>query len=396
MTRICVVVTARPSWTKLQSICEALQAMPEVELQIVACASALLERYGNVSKVIEAQGFTITAECWSTYEGSNLVTSAKETGALLQELASQFKALRPDVVVVMADRHEVLAVAQAASYLHITCAHIQAGERTGSIDDRVRDAVTALSDVFFPCTDLAKWRVYGLTGSPDIFNFGCSSIDLAKRAQDDPPLRYADLGGAGDYLDLSRSFQIVLQHPSTDEADDAYMQMQTTLDALPDVPTICLWPGQDAGSEGMSKAIREYLTRADRPAVHTLRSLPPQRFLKLLTQASVLIGNSSAGIRESAFLGVPVVDIGSRQFGRQRAKNVVHAEHDVRAIRGAIQQQFGHGPYVSDPLYGVGDSGKQIAGVLADVGRTGTHSRPVRLQRDTRQKSTAIGRVDAG
>jgi UDP-N-acetylglucosamine 2-epimerase len=120
MVRIAVVVTARPSWAKLFTICEALQAMPDVDLQIIACASALLERYGNVSKVIQAQGFTLAAECWSTYEGANLVTSVKETGALVSELGTAVIRLGPACVVVCADRHEVLAAAIAGSYQHIS------------------------------------------------------------------------------------------------------------------------------------------------------------------------------------------------------------------------------------------------------------------------------------
>jgi UDP-hydrolysing UDP-N-acetyl-D-glucosamine 2-epimerase len=280
--KIAVIVTARPSWAKLQTICEALQQMPDVELQIIACASALLERYGNVSKVIQAQGFTLAAECWSTYEGSNLLTSAKETGALLSDLGAVLHRLRPAVVLACADRHEVVAVAQAASYLHIPVAHLQGGERTGSIDDQCRDAITALSALHFPCTEQAKFRVTSLTGAYDrVWNFGCSAVDLAKRAQDEPPVTEDELGGAGAVINLSTPFLILLQHPVTDEAEHAYAQMWETLRGLPDMPTVCLWPGQDAGSEGVSKAIREYQELYG--TLHTVRNLPPTRFLRLMS-----------------------------------------------------------------------------------------------------------------
>jgi UDP-hydrolysing UDP-N-acetyl-D-glucosamine 2-epimerase len=395
MVRIAVVVTARPSWTKLQTICEALRAMPDVELQIIACASALLERYGRVVDVITAQGFTIAAECWSTYEGSNLVTSAKETGALLQELAARFRDLRSDMVVVMADRHEVLAAAQAASYLHLGCVHVQAGERTGSIDDKVRDAITALSDYFFPCTALAKFRVVSLTGAYDrVWAFGCSAVDLAKRARLEPLVTEDELGGAGAVMDLSKPFALVLQHPVTNEADAAKAQMWKTLHALPpDLPAVCLWPGQDAGAEGTSKAIREYQEMYG--TLHTVRNLPPTRFLKLMTQCAVMVGNSSAGIRESAYLGTPVVDIGTRQWGRERAKNVVWAPYDSVAIRACIDQQLAHGPYASSALYGSGNAGQQIAEVLRDVASDRTGASAERIERGTTQEHADAGRQDA-
>jgi UDP-N-acetylglucosamine 2-epimerase len=207
----------------------------------VACASALLERYGRVVDVIQAQGFSIAAECWSVYEGENLLTSAKETGALLGDLAGVLRALDAGIVVACADRHEVLAVAQAAAYLHLPLAHLQGGERTGSIDDRVRDSVSALATYHFTCTELAKYRVYGLTGAADrIWNVGCGSIDLAKRALSEPPVTGDEIGGTGPWLDTSQPFLLVLQHPDTRSADAAGAQMRTTLEALPaHVPALC-------------------------------------------------------------------------------------------------------------------------------------------------------------
>lgn len=366
--KIAVALTARPSYAKLKTIIEGLIAVG-ADVTVLACASALLERYGRVVNVVREDFPAIPIiECWSTYEGANLVTSAKETGALLIELAGVLSVLQPACVVVMADRHEVLAVAQAASYLHIPIAHCQSGEKTGSIDDKVRDSITALADLHFPCTEFAAFRVYNLTGSAYVWNFGCSAIDLAKRAQDEPPVTADALGGAGAPIDLSQPFGIVLQHPCTDEAEHAHAQMRETLIASEGLSQrLVFWPGQDAGSEGTSKAIREYQERYG--TLHTVRNLPPSRFLRLLTQCAVLVGNSSAGIRESAYLGVPVVDIGSRQRGRERAKNVTWAPHDAEQIRAAIDKQVAHGRYPSSTLYGNGNAGQQIAETLVQVAR---------------------------
>lgn len=378
--RVAVIVTARPSWAKLSTVVGALVTRA-VDVQIIACASALLERYGRVVEVVrkEFPHVEIT-ECWSTYEGANLVTSAKETGALCSELGSVLSRMRPSLGVVCADRHEVLAAAQAVSYLHIPLAHLQGGERSGSIDDKVRDSITALADFHYTATERAKWRVYGLTGSDHIYNTGCPSIDLAKAALGDPPVTVAELGGTGDLETLAQPFLLVLQHPVTTEAADAYQQMWTTLEAVRRVtlPRLILWPGEDAGAEGSAKAIRTYLAQADRGpwAWHTVRNLPPRRFLRLLTQCACLVGNSSAGIREASFLGVGVVNIGTRQQGRERARHVLDVPHEAEAIAQAIGRCWQLDPATTrrpgSTLYGRGDAGEQIAEVICGVdARTG-------------------------
>lgn len=363
MARIAVVVTARPSWAKLEPICRALKAMPDVELQIIACASALLERYGRVVDVIKAQGYDIAAEVWSVYEGENLLTSAKETGALLTETAVHLQRLRPEACVVVADRHEVLAAAQAATYLHVPLVHLQGGERTGSIDDKVRDSITGLADYHFPCTERAAFRVGNLTGAYErVWNYGCPSIDLAKEALSEPPVTNEELGGTGPAIDFSQPFVVVLQHPDTRFAEQAHDEMVETLEGIKGYQGIVFWPGQDAGAAGGSKAIRERHL-----AFRTVRNLPPRRFLRLLGQASCLVGNSSAGIREGAFLGVGVANVGLRQWGRERAANVMDGPHDRAWIREAVTKQMVHGRYPSSRLYGDGTSGPRIAQELVHV-----------------------------
>ena len=365
--RVAVVLTARPSYAKLKTVVSALLAR-HVDVQMVCCASALLERYGKVVDVVR-QDFPqlAIAECWSTYEGANLLTSAKETGALLIELASLLSALQPDAMVVCADRHEVLAAAQGAAYLNVPLVHLQGGERTGSIDDRIRGAVTQLAQWHCVSTEQAKYRVYALTGDwSRIVNTGCPSIDVAEQARESEPVTFEELGGSGPRLDLAYPFLIVLQHSVTDEVDHAGAQMQTTLEAVGEVslPRVVFWPGEDAGQEAMAKAIRVWKDQRPDLAIHTVRNLSPPRVLRLLTQASVLVGNSSAAVREGSFLGVPSVVVGTRQFGRERGANVIDVPHDREKIKYAILQQIEHGCYPSDTLYGDGTAGARIADVI--------------------------------
>src|SRR4026208_559521 len=164
--RICVLVTARPSYSRIRSALRAIQAHPELELQPLAAASALLERYGGAIQAIEHDGFTPKARVYMVLEGENLVTSAKSTGLGLVELATVFDNLEPDAVVTVADRSETLATAVAASYMNIPVAHVQGGEVTGSIDEKVRHAVTKLSNMHLFSTKLARERVIRL-GEPE-------------------------------------------------------------------------------------------------------------------------------------------------------------------------------------------------------------------------------------
>ena len=360
MTRIAVVLTARASWAKLEPVCRAMQQHPDVELQLIVCASALLERYGKVIDVVKAQGFPVAAEIYSVYEGSTHETAGKETGALVSELSSALHRLRPSCAVVCADRHEIAAAALAAANLHLPLVHVQGGEDSGSIDQRIRHAVTQLADVHLVSTELAKLRVYGATGSDQIYVTGCPSIDQCVGLDADPPVTTEELGGDGPLVDPERHPIVVLQHPVTNEADLSRVQLEATLAAVWAVGTIPIvfWPGQDAGAEPMAKLLRE-----ERARVHTVRNLPPRRFLKLVTQAACLVGNSSAGIRECSYLGVPVVDVGMRQHGRERAKNVRHCEHDASAL--ALSAQVAHGRYPSSTLYGDGGAGPRCADILA-------------------------------
>jgi UDP-hydrolysing UDP-N-acetyl-D-glucosamine 2-epimerase len=378
--RVCVALTARPSYAKLKTVIAALVER-QAEVLVVACGSALLERYGRVVDVVRRDFPSIQVfECWSTYEGSTLVTSAKETGALLTELASVFHQMRPAAVLVTADRHEVLAVAQAASYLHIRLIHQQGGESSGSIDDKVRNAITALADVHCVCTEQAHARVDVLTSAPGVHLTGCPSIDLAKEALSDPPVTIHELGGAGPTFDLAQPFLLVLQHPVTNEMDQAFAQMTATMDACARIslPRLVIWPGQDAGMEATSKAIRTWISDHPSEVWHTVRNLPPQRFLRLLAQCSVLVGNSSAGIREASYLGTPVVNVGTRQVGRERAVQVCDVVHEVDLIEAAIRCQLACGRYDSSPLYGTGEAGRRIAEVICggdctDTGTLGQH-----------------------
>jgi UDP-hydrolysing UDP-N-acetyl-D-glucosamine 2-epimerase len=369
--RVCVVVTARPSYSRIKTALRAIAAHPDLELQLVVAASALLDRYGDVSKLIEADGFTVDARVFIVLEGETPTAMAKSTGLGLIELATVFDNLKPHVVVTVADRYETLATAVAAAYMNIPVAHVQGGEVTGSIDEKVRHAVTKLADLHLVSCEPAANRVVRM-GEPSetVHVTGCPSIDLAIEMLANPDIDFepvARYGGVGAPIDLREPYVVVMQHPVTTEYDGARHQVEETLHAVNDHggPALWFWPNVDAGSDGTSGGIRKF--REDhRPGhIRFFKNMAPADFLRVLYGSRCLIGNSSVGIRECSFLGVPVVNIGSRQNGRDRGRNVIDVDYDRREIGDALSRHLSHGGrYSSDPLYGNGQAGDRIAACL--------------------------------
>ncbi len=371
--KICVVVTARPSYSRIRTALKAISEHPDLELQLVVAASALLDRYGNAIQAIERDGFAIAARVYMVLEGENLVTSAKSTGLGLVELATVFDGLKPDAVVTIADRYETMATAVAASYMNIPVVHVQGGEVTGSIDEKVRHAVTKLSNVHLVSTQMAAERVRRLGEEPSSIHVtGCPSIDIAAEVAARPEMDFdpfAKYGGVGPKADLTKGYLVVMQHPVTTEYDEARHQVEETLYAVTGVglPVLWFWPNVDAGSDGTSKGIRVFREQVDPPDFHLFRNMFPEDFLRLLCGATAIVGNSSVAIRECSYLGVPAVNIGSRQQGRERGQNVIDVEHDRVAIAAAIRAHMSRGRAPKDLLYGDGQAGARIADCLATV-----------------------------
>jgi UDP-hydrolysing UDP-N-acetyl-D-glucosamine 2-epimerase len=371
--RICVVVTARPSYSRIRTALKAIAQHGNLELQLVVAASALLERYGSAIHSIEHDGFPIVARVYMVLEGENLVTSAKSTGIGLSELATVFDNIQPHAVVTIADRYETLATAVAASYMNIPLVHVQGGEVTGSIDEKVRHSVTKLSNLHLVSTKLAADRVKKLGEDPaSVHVTGCPSIDIAAEVTARPQMDFDPFqkyGGVGPTTDLSTGYLVVMQHPVTTEYDEARHQIDETLYAVRDfgLPVLWFWPNPDAGSDGTSKGIRVFREKENPKNFHLFRNMLPEDFLRLLCGATGIVGNSSVAIRECSYLGVPAVNIGTRQLGRERGKNVIDVGHARREIADAIAAHIKRGKPERDLLYGDGKAGARIADCLSSA-----------------------------
>lgn len=365
------MITARPSYSRIKTALQAIQDHPELELQLVVAASALLDRYGSAVNYIVNDGFDISAKVFNVLEGENLTAAAKTTGIGILELSTVFDNLSPDIVVTIADRFETMATAISASYMNIPLAHIQGGEVTGNIDEKVRHSITKLADMHFVASEGAKERVIKLGESPEcVFNTGCPSIDLAAEALQNNHLDfdiYDKYGGVGDRPELSGGYIVVMQHPVTNEYKLSRKHIEETLKAVIAInrPTLWFWPNVDAGADGTSTGIRSFREKNKLKNVHFFKNIEPNDFLRLLINSDCLIGNSSVGIRECAFLGVPVVNVGSRQNRRDRGNNVVDVGYDaneiMRAVCGWLQSSRPEPSFV----YGNGGAGAKIASLLS-------------------------------
>ena len=371
--KIAVVITARPSYSRVKTVLTAIKKHPELELQLIVAASALLDRYGSAVNYIEKDGFEIAAKVFNVLEGENLTAAAKTTGIGILELSTVFDNLRPDIVVTIADRFETMATAISASYMNIPLAHIQGGEVTGNIDEKVRHSITKLADYHFVASENAKQRVIQLGENPNmVFNTGCPSIDIAQEVARNTKLTfnpYEKYGGVGSQPNLDNGYLVVMQHPVTNEYQDSRKHIESTLRAIQKInkPTLWFWPNVDAGADGTSSGIRSFREKYDMENVHFFKNMEGDDFLNLLHNSLCLVGNSSVGIRECAYLGVPTVNIGSRQNRRDRGENVVDVSYDEENIVASIQAILNKNTRTTSAVYGGGDAGEQIAKLLKEL-----------------------------
>jgi len=369
--KVCVVVASRANLARITTVLEAVRDHPALELQVIASASALLDRFGRAVDVLEDAGFKPDAKIRLIIDGQTPATMAKSTGLGLIELPTAFELLEPDVVVTVADRFETIATAIAAAYMNITVAHTQGGEVSGSIDESVRHAVTKLSHLHFPATALSARRIIALGEDPQyVFNVGCPAIDLAARI--DPGTRREALvehSGGSSPIDPEQPFLLVIQHAVTTEYGRALDQIDATLRAISSIgmQALVFWPNVDAGSYEVAMGIREFREQGLADRCHFCPNLPPEDFARLMAHCACMIGNSSAALREGAYLGTPAVSIGSRQRDRECEDNVVFTSQEPLQIAEAVRAQIAHGRYERSDLFGDGAAGRDIADVLATV-----------------------------
>ena len=369
LKKICFVIGSRANYSSIKSVMAAVKSDKKLSFQLVLSTSSVLQRYGDVSTLIKKDGFSIDEKVFNLIEGETPLTMAKSTGLCLIELSSVFSRLKPNLVFAVGDRFEVMAVVLAASYMNIPIAHTMGGEVTGTIDESIRHAITKFSHIHFPATKDAAKRIQKLGERKDhIFYVGCPRIDYVKEVLSKKRNVNKSIlsQGVGTKLDINKPFIILSYHPVTTEFEKIDVQTRQILDCINilDIQTIILWPNADAGSSKIAKLIRVYRENGLLKKSHFYKNLPTDVYINLLDKCLCIVGNSSSGIREGNYLGVPCVNIGSRQNSREKGKNVINVPFEKKAIINAIKFQIKNGKYKKGTLYGYGDASKKIIKVL--------------------------------
>ena len=368
--KICFVITSTIHYSRNKLVLEELKKHKDVELQIVVGASALLPDYGEVLSTMKADGFKCDAKIIMTLAGGSPVAMAKTAGVGITEFATVFENLEPDIVIVRGDRYEMLAVALTASYLNIPVAHIEGGDRSGTIDESVRHAITKLSHIHFPTNAQSKNRIIKMGENSDyIFNVGSPDIEFIAKNNYKAHNKLLNYLGVGDVVDIKKQYIIVSNHPVTTEYGKNKKHTLELLDAIHElnIPTIWFWPNVDAGTDEVSKAIRIFRENKKSKHIRFIKYLPANEYTGLLKKTACLVGNSSSGIKECSYLGVPAVNIGTRQNGRMRAENIVDISYNKAEIKKAIKKQIAGGRYKSSNIYSKDGTSKEIADILASI-----------------------------
>jgi UDP-hydrolysing UDP-N-acetyl-D-glucosamine 2-epimerase len=368
--KVCVVLVDRANYGRLKPVMHAIALHPGLRLQVLAAGTMVLERFSLPVDVVREDGFPVHGEVYVELEGSTPVTMAKSVGLGLVEFSSEFRRLKPDVLLVIGDRYEALAAVIAAAYMNICVLHVQGGEVSGSIDESARHAISKFSHYHFPSTHRAARYLIRMGEHPDtVLGVGCPGSDIAKCLDRTLASDVINGTGSGAFIDTDQPYLLVVFHPTTTEYGGERRQMDSLLETLRRVKkqTVLLWPNIDAGADHVSKAIRRFRDLRNPDWLRTLINLSPDDYLKVLANAACAVGNSSSFVRDASFLGTPVVLVGNRQEGREIGAHVLQSPPLVESLEAAIQTQLQHGHYPPSTLYGDGQVAERIADALVSL-----------------------------
>lgn len=369
MTRrkICVVTGSRADYGLLYWVMKGIQADEALLLQVAVTGMHLAADFGLTVRAVEADGFPVSARIDSLLPGDSAVTVAKSIGRGVIGFADALEQLQPDILVLLGDRFEILAAAQAALVARIPVAHIAGGDLTeGAFDDAIRHSITKMSHLHFVTNAAAESRVRQLGENRRfIFNVGSPGLDTLART---PLLPRAELETALGFA-FRRQNLLVTFHPATLDATSSSAQLTAlfhALDALgPDFGVIFTKSNADTEGLTLNRMIGSYV--ASRPNCRLFDSLGQQKYLSVMSQVDALVGNSSSGLYEAPSLRKPAVNIGNRQKGRLRAASVLDCEPRADAIEGSIRAALRLDCSTVKNPYGDGNSAPRIVAALKAV-----------------------------
>lgn len=362
--KVLYVTGTRADFGLMESTLQRIAAHPDLSLQIAVTGMHLSASYGMTVREIEALGLPIVARIPTGVDSRSEAAMADGIAQTLLGLTQALQEHQPDVVLLLGDRGEMLAGAIAALHLGKVVAHLHGGERSGTVDEPVRHAISKLSHWHFAATAESRDRLVRMgERANQVWVTGAPSLDGLTELADRPRAEVlANLG-----LSSEDRYALVLFHPVVQEAADAYAQTQALVQALQDtvgdrgMKVVWLAPNADAGSAEILRGLQA----AGDAMIHAITHLNRPLYLGALAQADLLVGNSSSGIIEAASVGTPVVNIGNRQRARERNDNVIDCVAEHQPIAAAVEASLAHGPYPRGNRYGDGRAGARIVELLA-------------------------------
>lgn len=364
--RIACMTATRADYPRVKSVLREIISRPNLELKLIVTGMHLLKEFGYTVQEIEKDGFNI-CERVPMYSGDDSPYGmAKAAAQCADGMADALKRIKPDIFLITVDRIETLAAAMTGAFMNLPLAHIQGGEVTGTIDESIRHAVTKMSHIHFPATPDAAERIIRMGEDPaHVHQVGCPYMDIIRTLCHKSKKELSAIYG----FNPKKRLALFTQHPVTTEYGQGARQMMKTIQALekfPELEVIALYSNVDAGGREIIDIMKK------NPQFHIFPNIPDQDYLSLMKHANVMVGNSSAGIREAPSFHLPVVNIGTRQAGRLRAANVIDVPYHAKDIWKSIQKALYSKAFkkkisrIINP-YGDGHSAKRIVDILEKV-----------------------------
>lgn len=366
MKKIAVITETRADFGLYEPVLKNIAACPQLNLDIIAVGMHLSEEFGYTVKEIEKSGFKISARLGVLNSDDSQFSMADSIGKSISKISKTLARLKPDILLILGDRGEMLAGAVSATYMGIPIAHIHGGDISGNVDEPVRHAITKLSHLHFAATkESAKriikmgeepWRVH-VVGAPGLDSIMSSSLEPEEMAE-----KY--------HLNLTEPIILVVQHSVVSENEAAGRQICETMEAIKELglQAVVIYPNADAGGRKMIKVIEGYERY---PFIKTFKSLPRKDYLSFMKISTMMVGNSSSGIIEAPAFNLPVINIGTRQTGRQKVGTLINVDYDKTQIKAKIQQIIQKSIQIpiknSENPYGNGKAGERIANILSEV-----------------------------
>ena len=366
MRKILVVIERRADYSRYRTILKKMKEDPFFKIHIVVTGICLLKNHGSDIENIKNDGFIINKKISMFKENSDDsgAEMVRSMSRFMFEITNELEKVKPDIVLSGFDIGANFAVTVAAAHMNIPIAHIQGGEITGSIDESLRHAMSKFAHIHFPATELSKKRLIRMGENPkNIYVVGCPSIDALINT---PNISKNELEKEFG-VDFSQPVILMIQHPVTTENTSSQKQINETLEALKklNAQTIIIFPNNDAGYSSIIKKIKSSNFKY-------YPTLSLDQYVNLLKNVSVLIGNSSSGIHEAATCKLPVINIGTRQQGREKTKNVIDVPYERSKIYSALNKALYNKSFRSSLKtlvnpYGEGKTAEKIIKVLKTV-----------------------------